>query len=69
MKQNLMEEKCFEDQQNSWLFTEIRQCGEIIGVFVNESEDSWHSLVEFAQERECQNRASMASNRTKKKGV
>lgn len=61
-----MEEKCLEDQQNLWLSSKISQCGEIIGISVNDSERGWHSFVEFAQERECQNRAAMALNRTKK---
>lgn len=34
-----IEEKCWEDQQNSWLSTKIQQCGEVIGISANESEE------------------------------
>lgn len=47
-----IEEKSWEDQQKSWLSTKIRQCGEVVNIFVNESEWGWDSLVEFAKERE-----------------
>lgn len=48
-----------EVEQNQWLAQKILQCGEIVGVSVDNCEGGCGSLVAFSHDREYQNREEM----------
>lgn len=46
-----------EIHNSSWLPSKIKQCGEVVGVTLNECEGGWDGVIRFAEEKDRQNRA------------
>ena len=57
-----------DEYLNPWLSQKVRQCGEVVGITVDNNKGGWESLLAFAHDRDRENWEVLVADRSKRKG-